>query len=293
MRSVSRGPASTRRLRSTAAVALLALLVLLNSCQQTASLSADLEATATPAAAGPTATPAPAEATATTEPALAPDAEQDGVEVVEHDLVPGQGPGNIVHLVNRVDGRLRVKGRVELNRIHGPRVTPVNRAVAFGSCTDCQTLAVALQLNLYRRGAPIAAPENLAAAVNFQCTRCVTVARALQYVIPVDDPTTTPPEARALIQALNRELVAIQSDRAVTLAEAEQRIDAVIARFVGFSEHLLQARDEAAEQTSPEATASPTAAPAASPTPAPTASPTPASSSTPGAGATPTGTPPP
>ena len=64
---------------------------------------------------------------------------------------------------------------------------PKNIAVAEGQCTDCATLAIAVHVFLYQRGAPSIQPQNIALAINNACTRCVTFAYAFQFVIPVDN----------------------------------------------------------------------------------------------------------
>lgn len=191
--------------------------------------------------------------------------ETDGIS---YDESGGGGGGkNIVKFLNRVDNRLRVRGNIQLNRIPAPTVEPVNLALSSGSCTDCQTLTVALQINLYQRGAPKVAPQNAAVAVNYECTRCYTVARALQYVLPVDDPTQVPPDVSRLIRELDRELKAIQTDRNLQLVEAENRISAVVAQFQQLAQSLNEQRDEATEGTSPDATVVATLGPTATPSP--------------------------
>ena len=67
------------------------------------------------------------------------DNEADGASITESntfesDFATGGGGGsNIVRLRNRQDGRLRIRGNVDLNRIHGPRVMPRNVASAVAS----------------------------------------------------------------------------------------------------------------------------------------------------------------
>jgi hypothetical protein len=196
-----------------------------------------------------TTTPAPAE------PATTSEDEVDGVAYREN--AGGGGSRNIVRLINKQDGRLRIKGNIELNRIPGPNVAPVNNAFAFGSCSDCQTLSVALQINLISRSATTVTPENAAVALNYECTRCTTGAWALQYVISVDDPTQVPPDVGRLVKEMDRELRALHSDRSVTLQEATQRIDAIIAQFTTLAESLRQQRVERTDTTSPGATSAP------------------------------------
>jgi hypothetical protein len=205
----------------------------------------------------PTSTPVPA----VQAPSSSCGIEEDGI-LFSADS--GGGPRNQACLKNKKDGRLRVRGNVQLNRINGPNVQPNNLADAYGSCTDCQTLAVALQLNLYKRGAPQVTPYNAAEAINYRCTRCATVAFALQYVLPVDDPDRVPENVDRLAKAMDRELRAIHADKNIGLPEAVARIDAVIADFRELAANLDDQRKQTADADSPGA--APTGSPAGSAT---------------------------
>jgi hypothetical protein len=148
--------------------------------------------------------------------------------------VPNGGGGgkNVVIAVNRVDRRLAVRANLQVNRIPGPNVQPANIALATSSCTDCQTLVVALQLNIAGTQARVIIPQNVAHASNEGCLRCVTIARAVQYLFTVPDPLAgAPPATDPLLRALDRALTEIQTDPTLTLEEAEARLDAVIAEF--------------------------------------------------------------
>jgi hypothetical protein len=143
----------------------------------------------------------------------------------------GGGANNMVLLNNHVDGGLTTRGVVQVNQIPGPSVAPVNCALASSTCIGCQTLSVALQIDLISPNASSVVPRNIARAQNVGCQSCQTFARALQYVIQVDDPTSTPPEINRLAQAMNDQLRAVQTDRSLTLAQAMARIDDVLAQF--------------------------------------------------------------
>jgi putative peptide zinc metalloprotease protein len=184
--------------------------------------------------------------------------------------IQGGGGNNVVVLRNHSNGRLTTSGEIQLNRIPGPTAGPANLASAYSSCVDCQSLAMALQINLISRTARSITPENAAVAVNEGCTRCYTVARAIQYVLQVDDPTHVPPEVSRLIQSMDRELNAIRVDRGMTLSEAEARINAVIAQFTELAHGLNDVRDEQVDATSPMLTA--TLPPVPTPSSAPVAS---------------------
>jgi hypothetical protein len=193
---------------------------------------------------------------------------------------------NIIVVENRSDNRLRMRGHVDLNRIPGSDAEPGNVAIAYSSCTDCQTFAIALQIDLISEDATTIAPQNAAVAVNDQCTRCYTVARALQYVFQVEDLHDLPPRVNQLVNRMNRELRRIQSDRRIGATEAERRIDDVIAEFVDLADRLSDQREERDnEDEGPARTPTVTITPSSTAplaTPLVNASPVPTASATPG-----------
>lgn len=199
-------------------------------------------------------------------------AHDDGAELTLE--LNGGGGKNLVQTKNQHDDNRRMRANIQLNRIPGPDVAPVNAAIAQASCIDCQTIAIALQINLIGTSARQVTPQNAAAAVNYGCTRCITIAVALQYVISVDDPTRVPPAVDNLIREMERELRAIAKDRDASVRDVVNRINVVLAKFRSLAASLSDRRDEATEPTSPEATpenfatpesGSPAATPVASP----------------------------
>lgn len=190
---------------------------------------------------------------------LRPPGRQDG----EFEDDEGGSPSNIVQVKNTTDGRLRVRGSAVYNRIRGSNVAPVNAAYAESSCVDCQSVAVAIQVAVYRRGANSVTPTNQAVALNSSCTRCVTVARAIQYVIPVDDPNDVPGEIRELVREIDREInyfEKLKSVNSVDVAEANTRFSSVIAKYQQLQQYLsdLTDRKEDGDDSNGTPTASPT-----------------------------------
>jgi hypothetical protein len=171
----------------------------------------------------------------------------------------GGGPHNVVRAHNLVDGRLLVRGRIQVNRISSGVVEPANYAEATSSCVACSTFAVALQIDLYQSGADVVAPQNAAVAVNAACSGCVSIARSLQYALPVDDPNETyDADAQELARELESELRAIQGDaRNITARGAEERINNVIVGFQRLGLRLWDRRDEKDDDNSPTLTATP------------------------------------
>src|SRR3954469_11407252 len=135
-------------------------------------------------------------------------------------LVDASGPHNIVQLQNHKDDTLRVKGHVQLGRVPGPNVGPVNYAAAVNVCSSaCDTLAVALQINLVNRNYTVFAPQNAAVAVNGGCDGCRAIAVAYQYNIGVDDPNAVPAGVNKLIVQMRQELAHLDASGA-TLEQA-------------------------------------------------------------------------
>jgi hypothetical protein len=167
----------------------------------------------------------------------------------------GAGSRNIVKITNKTDNRLIVRGRVDFSRIGGAdKIAPVNAAIAIGSCTGCQTYAVALQISLYQRGASVVAPQNAAVAANAGCNHCVTVARAIQYAIPVDDIGAVPNDVRALAKALDKELKGVEGvydTSTFTAYQADARILNVITEFKALGDRLLNDYHVATASNSP------------------------------------------
>lgn len=187
----------------------------------------------------------------------------------------GHGKGrNVVMVRNDDDGELRVRGRIRMVEMRGPTVDPVNMAFAYASCTDCQTYAVALEIVLVSPNASTIVPQNRARAINYECTRCVTLARALQYVFTVDDFSDRPDKSRRLIRDMERELRDIGRDKRITAEEANARVNAVIAQFQDLADGLRDQAEETVDPTTPGAAPPMVPAPGAlTPTPTPTPAP--------------------
>jgi putative peptide zinc metalloprotease protein len=193
-------------------------------------------------------------------------------------LPQGGGGKNIVQVINREDGHFKIDGKVKLNQIHGPNALPVNQALAFSSCTDCQTMAIALEINLISRRAANIQPQNAAVAINYQCTRCITVAKAFQYNITVVDPTVVPEDVKKLIHRMNAEIKDLKTSK-VGFLDAYNRVNQVVAEFESLADDLKVAQDEARDSTTPGA--GPPPVESASPEPSPTSDTSPSTSASP------------
>ena len=238
--------------------------------------------------------PSPAAAGATTTPKPDFDA---GVILEEF---PDGAPRNEVRLENTENNRFMARASVKMYRIKGDDIIPVNLALAQGKCTDCQTIAVAVQVVFYQRGAKNVQPQNIAIASNVGCTHCVTIARSIQYVIPVDDlKEDVPDQVKRLVKDLDKEaryFASIKSIDELSSDEANQRLQRILDQYADLRQYLFDAmtqktkdnEEEGRHGNGNEASPSPNdATPASaspgspSPTASSTTSPTPTPSATP------------
>ncbi len=72
-----------------------------------------------------------------------------------------------------------------------------NEAYAFASCSNCAAVAIGFQVVLVTGENHVAVPQNISAAVNYDCVNCLTYALATQLFVTLDGP---------LSDASNREL---------------------------------------------------------------------------------------
>ena len=97
--------------------------------------------------------------------------------------------GNQALAVNTTDGSVTYSVAFALVWAEdGEPVDTSNEAYAFASCTECAAVAVGFQVVLIVGQADVIVPENLSAAANYNCLRCLTYALASQLVLTLDGP---------------------------------------------------------------------------------------------------------
>ena len=109
---------------------------------------------------------------------------------------------NVVNVVNRTDGNTRVQARTAVPEVDTPTVDNTNVASAYASCTDCRTVAVAVQVVLVEGPVTDFEPGNAAVALNENCLRCQTFAYARQEVLSPGAPVNIGDDAAAAIRDL-------------------------------------------------------------------------------------------
>ena len=131
----------------------------------------------------------------------------------------GNGGNNSAIAVNTKDGSSLFKFAFSLKKVLGEVVDNQNAAVAYASCEQCQTTAIAIKIVLVSGSPTTVVPENYAISINENCTLCNTFSAAFQFVIGVEDPSvglTT--EGKRELRAILREFKALKHER-YTLAE--------------------------------------------------------------------------
>jgi putative peptide zinc metalloprotease protein len=74
----------------------------------------------------------------------------------------------------------------------GNTVLNKNEAYAFAHCQDCQATAISFQVVLIVGQAHVVVPQNISAAVNYDCVSCLAQALAVQLVVTLpDNPSQT------------------------------------------------------------------------------------------------------
>jgi putative peptide zinc metalloprotease protein len=126
-------------------------------------------------------------------PALAPTADDGWVFPVDKPLAPEEGDTQAL-AVNTTDNTVVYDAAFAMVYVTGSEAMNVNEAHAYASCESCGAVAVAYQVVIVidtdTTDNNIAAPQNLAGALNYECVNCLTYALAQQLFITVDEPLT-------------------------------------------------------------------------------------------------------
>ncbi|GAC1580443.1 MAG: hypothetical protein NVS3B24_15610 [Candidatus Dormibacteria bacterium] len=164
-------------------------------------------------------------------------------------------------------------------------IAPVNLALAYASCTACQTVAISIQVVIYQNGAPTVAPQNGALAINVLCTLCDTLAAAYQFVIGTSGPVRLTEDGRDAIREIREALLELQRTPGLTTAQIDARVKALMSQLATvLATQLVPIKAEPGEgpnahnETVTLISPSPTSRPYTVPSPSPSATPSPSPS---------------
>ena len=103
-------------------------------------------------------------------------------------LAPGPGDNQAL-AVNTTDNTADYEAAFALVWVtDGSDALNANSAYAFTSCTHCASVAVAFQVVLVVGDNHVAAPQNLAGALNYHCVNCLSYALAQQLFVTLGQP---------------------------------------------------------------------------------------------------------
>jgi putative peptide zinc metalloprotease protein len=121
-----------------------------------------------------------------------------------------------------------------------------NEAYAFASCSNCAAVAIGFQVVLVTGENHVAVPQNISAAVNYNCVNCLTYALATQLFVTLDGP---------LSDASTKELAALWQEIAkfganiatIPLGEIRDRLSAYESQIMD----IIGSDDNAPAQEDP------------------------------------------
>ena len=134
---------------------------------------------------------------------------------------------NQVTAVNETDGAQIFQLSIDLQRITEGPVVDQNIAQTYASCEDCRTIAIAVQVLLLMDDIRQVVPVNLAESINYECTRCESLAYAGQLVLSTGGKVRLTGEARRRIGQIEDALNALQ-DSDATLLEIYAEVDRLV-----------------------------------------------------------------
>jgi hypothetical protein len=156
------------------------------------------------------------------------DARSVGAQQIPTLNVPGK---QMVTVNNFTPRSMTFTGHVQLNLYNGETARALNQATAIGSCVACQSLAVAMQINLIGSLTTQVYATNNAIALNHSCSGCLTEADSLQFWIAVPQSTVTvPSNVQALMSQMNHEFAVLQQQPNLTPASAMSGVNGVLAQ---------------------------------------------------------------
>jgi putative peptide zinc metalloprotease protein len=143
---------------------------------------------------------------------------------------PAHAQDNTAVAINLRDGAEIFRLAFKIVRVNQDVVDQTNAAVAFASCTECRTVAVAIQAVLVFSDPSVVTATNLALAYNVDCTGCETFASAYQWVFTTGGPVHFTAEGKRKIAEIRRRLrELLRSD--LSIAEIQVQLGALVEEF--------------------------------------------------------------
>ena len=188
-----------------------------------------------------------------------------GFSIARPQLAQAQGGDNTAVAVNTKDGSSIFKVAFAIRHVMGDVVDQSNAAVAVSSCTDCQTVAVAIEIVLVESNASTVEPKNVALAINVDCTLCVTVADAYQFVYSTGGAVHFDADGNKILADIRNELEKLKHQN-LTLQELQAKLEDIKARILDVLQHHLVAAGKPEKQANAPPSAETSTSPESQPT---------------------------
>jgi hypothetical protein len=119
----------------------------------------------------------------------------------------GTGPDQVIWAKTTGTGSSDLLSGVQVGSYRGDELRSANVARADSTdCTDCRTVAVAVQAVLVKHNPHISTPTNAALAINENCLRCTTYAFAYQYIVATEHRTRLTRRGRRRVEDLREQI---------------------------------------------------------------------------------------
>jgi putative peptide zinc metalloprotease protein len=158
------------------------------------------------------------------------------------------GGDNAAIAVNTKDGTTVFKVAFAIRHVMGDVVDQSNAAVAYNSCTDCASVAIAFEIVLVEGSPSTVTPTNLAISFNENCEACVAVAEAYQFVLGTGGLVHFDAEGNRILSEIRRELHSLRKED-LTIEQLQAVLDSIQAKIAEvLANHLVSVPGQARQQ---------------------------------------------
>jgi putative peptide zinc metalloprotease protein len=160
--------------------------------------------------------------------------------------------------VNTKDGTTVFKVAFAIRHVMSDVVDDANGAVAYASCTDCASVAIAFEIVLVEGDPSTVTPTNVAIAFNENCDTCVAVAEAYQFVLGTGGLVHFDSEGNRILAEIRKELHSLKKED-LTIDQLQAELDSIAARIADvLANHLVPVPGKKTGQQQTTSTASTT-----------------------------------
>lgn len=176
--------------------------------------------------------------------------------------------------VNTKDGTTVFKVAFAIRHVMSSVVDETNAAVAYNSCTDCASVAIAFEIVLVEGSTDVISPTNIAIAINQDCTSCVAVADAYQFILgETGGPTHFDATGNQILADIRKRLHSLKKED-LTIEQLQALLNDMAAQIQDvLTNHLVRVQPPGQSQPAPATTTTATT-PATTTEPATTTAPT-------------------